>query len=188
MPWPTPPTSSRSSTAAARRPAHPRLHLRLELAISPRSAKARAPARPRATAAAASPRATTPSTSSSRPAHGATGLPAQPPRRLHHVRERGLDLGPAAGLEAAVWGDPQPLGGERVCGLYHQRDNDVYLRHVGRLDVVAAWADLDGIVEALEDFEQLDVCACVLDGNDGGVHRGDVLVDVVVLRVALVWV
>jgi hypothetical protein len=84
------------------------------------------------------------------------------PQRLgginHHLKG-GFCLFPAAGLEAAIRVDPEPLGRDLFGGFAQQPLNPALARHVRRVDVVDARANLVGVVEALERFEQLHLAA-----------------------------
>mmetsp|Transcript_39616 Transcript_39616/g.69194 ORF Transcript_39616/g.69194 Transcript_39616/m.69194 type:complete len:462 (-) Transcript_39616:376-1761(-) len=60
--------------------------------------------------------------------------------------------------------------------------------NIGRVDVIDAWTDLVGVLEAVESIQQLHVRARGLNRDDVGVHVGDGRDDVVELRVAHVGV
>src|SRR5229473_4965267 len=72
--------------------------------------------------------------------------------RFDHLRQRGLGLGPAAGLQSAIRIHPQALERNHARGFFEQLQHFPGVRHPRRVDVVHARADLVRVTELAETF------------------------------------
>ena len=107
---------------------------------------------------------------------------------VDHILKRLLGLLPLAGLETAVWVDPELLWLEV---LEHLLDADLDLIlawDTWRVDVVDTWTDVTWVSLVDEDLEELGVGLGVLDGEDISVKSGDGVEEVLELGVAEVRV
>lgn len=119
---------------------------------------------------------------------------------VDHVSQGCLGLGPLAGLETAVWVDPElvwckismfvSIGRIQRNGCYllkHLLDSVLDLLLAGdtrRVDVVDTWADVAGISLIDEDLQQLGVALAILDGENISVQSGNGMEKVLELGIA----
>src|SRR5258708_20064418 len=95
---------------------------------------------------------------------------------------------PTSCFQSTVRVDPYPLGRENPEDTLQFSDHFLRARHARRVDIIDAKADVVWVAIGNEGLQQLKLRTRGFDQSHVGVHAGNVLYDIVKLRVAQVRV
>ena len=104
--------------------------------------------------------------------------------RLYHIFDSGFGFVPSAGFEATVGIYPKAFGGNIVLGFNQQIYNFFHTGNAGRMNIVDAGTYLVGVTETAENVQEFHLRTRTFNGDYVGVHKSDVLNDVVELGIA----
>src|SRR5260370_13109308 len=107
---------------------------------------------------------------------------------LDHMGERRADFLPTSCFQSAVRIDPYPLRRENLEDALQFPDHFLRARHARRVDIIDAKADVVWVMRGGKGLQQFELRTRGLDQRQVGIQAGNVLYDIVKLRVAKVRV